>query len=506
MPHQDLVLGLDVGTTNIKCLAVDSDGRIVAQGVEQTPRSHPRPGWTDFEPGPIWDAACQAIRAVVSQLERPETVKGIAVSSMAESIVPIDSHGQPLASAIAWFDLRTTTEYQWLCDHIGYDRLFNVSGLNPDPMFSLCKILWTRNNNGVAFEKARWWLLMADYVAFCLCGVPATDPSLACRTLAYDVHQRAWSTDLLEAAGVDPSCFPPVRQSGTALGCITPSAAKRTSLPETAVVSVGLHDHISGAFAAGGLGAGVLLDSIGTSESLNTVFQKPIFDKRVAEHGLAHGAIWIDQPIYYLTGGMQTAGAAVEWFHRELGGKAGIAELVEEAKSASESVPIFLPHLVRSLTPFPDPQAAGAFVGIKSNSTRGAMFRAILEGLAFEARAIADAMVTIGGLPQFEKILTIGTSSENRLLTQIKANVYGVPIHVNPVREAVGFGSALLAGIGCGMFATPSAAVQAAHREEIVVEPEPVRSEKLQAAYQEIYRDLYQQLRPAHHRLYAARQ
>jgi xylulokinase len=505
MPQQDLVLGLDVGTTNIKCLAVDSTGKIVAQAAEPTPRSHPRPGWTDFEPGPIWDAACRAIRAVVSQIERPDLIKGVAVSSMAESIVPIDSQGQPLAPAIAWFDLRTTAEYQWICEQVGYETLFNVSGINPDPMFSLCKILWIRNNNRAAFEKARWWLLMADYIAFCLCEVPATDASLACRTLAYSVHQRAWSTDIIKAAGVDPSGFPPIRQSGTALGRVTPAASKRTNLPETAIVSVGLHDHISGAFATGGLSAGVLLDSIGTSESLNTVFQKPIFDKRVAEHGLAHGAIWIDQPIYYLTGGLQTAGAAVEWFHRELGGKAGIAELVEEAKSASESVPIFLPHLVRSLTPYPDPQAAGAFVGLKSNSTRGAMFRAVLEGLAFEARAIADAMVTIGGLPPFEKILTIGSSSENRFLTQIKADVYGVPIHVNPVREAVGFGSALLAGIGCGMFATPSAAVHAARRDEIVVEPDSECSKKLQATYQEIYRDLYEQLRPAHHRLHAAR-
>jgi sugar (pentulose or hexulose) kinase len=134
------------------------------------------------------------------------------------------------------------------------------------------------------------------------------------------------------------------------------------------------------------------------------------------------------------------------------------------------------------------------------------MFRAVLEGLAFEARAIADAMVAIGGLPQFEKILTIGSSSENWLLTQIKADVYGVPIHVNPVRETVSVGSALLAGIGCGMFSTPSAASQAARREEIIVEPDSERSKRLQATYQEIYRDLYLQLRPAHHRLYVARQ
>jgi xylulokinase len=506
MPQEDLVLGLDVGTTNIKSLALDSDGRIVAQGSEPTPRSHPRSGWTDFEPGPIWDAACQAIRAVVSQLKRPEAIKGIAVSSLAESVVPIDSGGQPLAPAIAWFDLRTTAEYEWICDQVGYETLFEISGLNPDPMFGLCKILWVKNNNRPAFEKARCWLHLADYVAFRLCGVPATDPSLACRTLAYDLHRRVWATEIIEAAGIDRSCFPPVCQSGTALGVITPTSARATNLSETTIVSVGLHDHISGAFAAGGLSAGVLLDSIGTSESLNSVFRKPLSDKRFAAHGLAQGAIWIDEPIYYLTGGLQTAGAAVEWFRRELGGKAGIAELVEEAALADESVPVFLPHLIRSLTPYPDARASGAFVGIRSTTTRGGMFRAVLEGLAFEARAIADAMVTVAGLPPFAKILTIGSSFENRLLTQIKADVCGFPIHVNPVRETASLGAALLAGIGCGMFSSPSAAVQVARREEIIVEPNSERSKRLQGRYDEVYRDLYGQLRTAHHRLHAAGQ
>ena len=504
MPQKDLVLGLDVGTTNIKCLAVDSDGRIVAQGSEPTPRSHPRSGWTDFEPGPIWDSACQAIRAVVAQLEQRDAIKGIAVSSLAESVVPVDSQGQPLAPAIAWFDLRTTAEYEWICSRVGYETLFKISGLNPDPMFGLCKILWVKNHNRAAFEKACCWLHLADYMAFRLCGVPATDPSLACRTLAYDVHRRAWSSEIIEAVDLELSSFPPVRKSGTPLGVITPSSASATTLPKNTVVSVGIHDHISGAFAAGGLSAGVLLDSIGTSESLNSIFQKPLSDQRFAAHGLAQGAIWIEEPIYYLTGGLQTAGAAVEWFRRELGGKAGVAELIEEATSVDDSVPVFLPHLIRSLTPYPDAQASGAFVGIRSTTSRGAMFKAVLEGLAFEARAIADAMVNVGGLPSFQKILTIGSSLENRLLTQIKADVYGFPIQINPVRETVSLGAALLAGIGCGTFSDPSSALDVARREEITVEPNSESSKRLQARYHEVYRDLYSQLRTAHHRLHAA--
>jgi xylulokinase len=506
MPQHDLALGIDVGTTNIKCLALDGDGTIVAQGSEPTPQSHPRPDWTDFEPEPIWEAACRAIASVVCQIENSATIQGIAVSSLAESVVPIDSQGRPLAPAIAWFDLRTIAEYEWLRETVGYETLFKISGLNPDPMFGLCKIIWTRNHDPHTFEKARLWLHLADYIAFRLCGIPATDPSLACRSLAYDLGQGRWSTEILDAVGVSPSSFPPVCKSGSPLGLVTPSTAVATNLPKTTVVSVGIHDHLSGAFAAGGIGTGILFDSIGTSESLNSVFPKPVFDQRIASHGLAQGALWIDEPICYLTGGLQTAGAAMEWFRRELGGKSSIADLVKEAAVAEKAVPVFLPHLIRSLTPHPDPLASGAFVGVRSTTSRGAMFRAVLEGLAFEARAIADAMCTVGGLPPFEKILTIGGSLQNSLLTQIKADVYSFPIKVNPVREAVSLGAALLAGLGCGLFPDPSAAVRVARREEIGIEPNSERSKRLQACYQEVYQDLYWQLRAAHHRLHALAQ
>ena len=503
MPQNDLVLGLDVGTTNLKCLALDSAGTIVAQGSEPTPRSHPHPDWTDFEPEPIWEAACRAIRSVVSQIENPSAIKGIAASSLAESLFPIASGGQPLGPAIAWFDLRTVAEYEWLQERVGYETLFKVTGLNPDPMFGLCKVLWVKNHHPLIFKRAQHWLHLADYVAFRLCGIPATDPSLACRSLAYDLGKANWSSTILEAVGVPPSSFPPVRQSGTPLGLIMPASAAATGLPKTTVVSVGIHDHLSGAFAAGGLGSGVLFDSIGTSESLNTIFPKPVFDQKIAGQGLAQGAVWIDEPTCYLTGGLQTAGSAMEWFRREFGGQASIADLAEEAASALKAIPVFLPHLGRSLTPHPDTQASGAFIGVRSTTTRGAMFRAVLEGLAFEARAIQDAMLTVPGLPAFKKILTIGGSLQNSLLTQIKADAYAFPIRVNPVREAVSMGAALLAGLGCGLFPEPAAAVRVARREEIAVEPDKERSKRLQARYHDVYQDLYGQLRNAHHRLHA---
>jgi xylulokinase len=503
MPHEDVVLGLDVGTTNVKCLALEASGNIIAQASEPTPHFHPRPGWTDFEPGPVWEAACRAIRAVVSQLRHRETVKGIAVSSLAESIIPVDSQGQPLASAIAWFDLRTVEEYEFIRERIGYETLFRVSGITPDPMFSLCKILWIKNHFPEAFRNASCWLQFADYIAFRLCGVAATDPSLACRTLAYDLKRGDWSSEILEPAGVPPSCFPPVRKSGSPLGRVTPSSANATNLPATAVVSVGIHDHLSGAFAAEGLAPAVLFDSIGTSESVIAICEKPVFNDRVATNGLMQGAVWIEEPIYYLTGGLQTAGAAVEWFRRELGGEATTAELVRKAIAVDEPIPLFLPHLTRSQTPHPDPKAAGAFIGIKSTTTQAGMFRAVLEGIAFEARASADAISAVAELPPFERILTIGSSLENRLLAQIKADLHGLPLKINPVRETVSLGAALLAGIGFGVFPDATSAASVARREEISVEPNLENSQRLQALYEQVYRDLYLHLRTAHHRLHA---
>jgi xylulokinase len=504
MSHQNLLLGLDVGTTNIKCLAIDDSGAILAEAAVPTPASHPQPGWTDFEPGPIWQTACRAIQLVVSKLPSGDSVKGIAVGSVAESLVPVGADGEPLASAIAWFDTRTASQYDWLCQRVGYDRLFEMSGLNPDPMFGICKALWLRQHNPSAFQKTRYWLHLADYIAFRLSGVPATDPSLACRTLAYNIRRGVWDKELLNDAGMDPASFPPILKSGTALGPVTESAAAATTLPRTAIVSVGVHDHVGGAFAASGLSKEVLVDSIGSSEMLLSVSDQASLDPAIAQHGMAQGAVWIDRPIYYLTGGIFTAGSAIDWFRRELGGNANFEDLTHEAAKVECDTLIFLPHLVRSLTPYPDTQVSGAFIGLNPTTSRGHMFRAVLEGIAFEARGIVDAMVTIAGQVRPTQIITIGATLQNRLLAQIKADIFGSKLMINPIRETVSFGAALVAGLGSGVFTDASQAVSVARRHEIRLDPDQERSKRLIARYEEVYRDLFLTLQSVNHRLNAA--
>ena len=393
MSSPELILGFDVGTTNLKCLAVDTAGTIVAQASEPTPHAHPRAGWTDFEPVPMWEAICRIIRAVVAKVPHRDAIKGITATSVAESLVPIGAGGQPLGPAIAWFDLRTAPEERWIVEKFGFKTLFDITGVNSDPMFGLCKVLWAKKHQPSVFQAAKHWLHMADYVASRLCGVPATDPSLASRTLAYDLRRGQWSEELLEGCGVPPATFPPIHRSGSALGTLTTTAAAETNLPSHTVVSVGIHDHLGGALAVGGLNPAALFDSIGTTESINRLISAPIMDPRIPEKGLAQGAVWTGpQPACFITGGLQTAGAAVEWFRREVAdGTTDMEALAKEAAEATGAIPVFLPHLTRSLTPHPDIEAAAAFIGIKSTTPRRALYRAVLEGLAFEARAIADA-------------------------------------------------------------------------------------------------------------------
>jgi len=248
-----------------------------------------------------------------------------------------------------------------------------------------------------------------------------------------------------------------------------------------------------------GLAKEVLTDSLGTSATVLAIADQPNFSRSLPDHGLAQGAVWIDEPVFYLTGGLFTAGAAIEWFQQQLGGKADFATLTAEAAGTDHAVPIFLPHLVRSLTPFPDAHAAGAFVGLRATTTRAAMFRAVLEGIAFEERAILEAMETVAGLPRPKEIVTIGIPMQNRLLAQIKADVYGSRLKISPVREAVALGVALMAGIGAGVYPSGSAAAAAVRQEEICLEPE--QAEDLEARYA-VYRDLFSQLQSANHRLY----
>ncbi|MGH3144437.1 MAG: FGGY-family carbohydrate kinase, partial [Rubrobacter sp.] len=320
MTSEPLLIGADVGTTNIKVLAFDRSGRAVARASSSTPTSYPRPGRAHHDPEDLWAAFAKTLREVTDRLGDPRRVAGIAVASLAEAAVPLDDQGRPTHDIIAWFDGRSGPQAERLDREIGRDRLFALSGLSLQPIFGLCKLLWLQENEPDAFSRTATWLNVADYVAFRLSGVPATDYSLASRTLALDLRRLEWAGDLLEEVGVPPGIFAPLLQGGSRLGSVTPEAAKATGLPQSAGVAVGGHDHVCGALAVGVTEAGTMLNSLGTAEAIFLPLERPLTDPEVGHQGYAQGAHVAGQ--YYVFGGQYTSGASVEWFRDALGGGA----------------------------------------------------------------------------------------------------------------------------------------------------------------------------------------
>jgi xylulokinase len=496
---EPLLLGLDIGSTNIKAAVFDRRGREVAVASRAMRTHYPRPGWARYDVAELWGETVAAIRDALARLEPVQVVEiaGVACASVGESGVPLDADGEPTYDAIAWFDTRTQVQTDRLEATIGRDALFGVTGLALKPIWSLCKLLWLREHEPEAFQRTIRWLNVADYVAYRFCGVGATDHSLASRTLAYDIRARRWSESLLADVAVPIDLWAPLVESGTALGRVTRRAAAETGLPTSTVVAAGGHDHVVGALAAGVIQPGRLLNSLGTAEAQILPVARPILDPRMGEAGYTQGA-HVVPGLAYVLGGQHTAGAALDWARDVLG--ASHAALLAEA----ESVPpgslgaAFLPDLRLASPPATDHRARGAWVGLSTDATRGALYRAVLEGLAFGSRTCLTGLLDHIGEQLPDEIIAIGGGTRNQLLMQIKATILNRPFVIADVTEATALGAAILAGIGAGVYRDAVDAFGTLQLSHSRVEPTIDDVARYNRLYESMYRHVAPTLRPLH--------
>ncbi len=502
MTAEPLLVGADVGTTNIKVVAFDSSGQPVAHASTPTPTHYPRPGRAHYDPEELWRSFVMSVRRVTDGLDDASRIAGLAVASMGEAAVPLDADGQPTHNIIAWFDGRAQPQAERLDHAFGRDHLFGVTGLSLQPIFGLCKLLWLKENEPEAFGRTASWLNVADYIAFRLSGAPATDYSLASRTLALDLHRLRWAQELLHEANISPALFAPLRPSGSLLGGVTPEAAAATGLPGSVKVAVGGHDHVCGALAVGVTEPGTMLNSLGTAEAIFLPLEHPLTDPEVGHQGYTQGAHVAGQ--YYVFGGQYTSGASVEWFRSALGDRASYETLIAEA----EKVPpgslgtFFLPHLRLANPPYDDPRSRGAFVGLSTDVKRGALFRAVLEGLAFDSRNSLEPLLVHSGVEKLRAIYAIGGGTQNRLLMRIKATVLNQTVTVVGVEEATSLGAAILGGIGAGVYADIPSALKELRYAETPVEPVPDQAPLYDAFFHQVYRQIYPSLRNVHHAIH----
>jgi xylulokinase len=433
------------------------------------------------------------MNAVERSGKKSSRVRAISVASVGESGVPLDDKGDPTFHALAWYDSRTQDQFSRLERSIGLATLAKRTGLNPEPNLGIFKLLWLKENQPEAYTRTTRWLHLADYINYRLSGHIGTDYSLACTTFALDLHHRRWADDLLLELGIAPKLFAPLVRNGSPLGKILPKAALEAGLPDDVLVVVGGHDHVCGAVAAGGLVPGTMLDSIGTAEAILFALDRPVADPN--RLGYQQGILFADRPIYYIVGWLYSVGASIEWFMKLIRDQVDYAVITAEAQavSATSQGVGFLPHLYSSSSPAPDVHARGAFIGLSQATTRGVLFRAILEGLAYEAKQVRDGLLAFPEIGAQNGIRVIGGSVQNDLFMRIKASIYGQPISVTKVSEACSLGAALLAGSGAGFYRNLEEASKSVDLGLQTVEPNKDWTD----VYAEYFNNVYSRFRPS---------
>jgi xylulokinase len=485
------LIGIDCGSQSIRAIAFDSRGRRLAGAARSTPIKRGDSGG-EYDPDAIFAEVLAVLREVASALaDRP--VAGIAVASIGESCVLLDETGKALAPSIAWFDRRTEPQARRIAEAVGPDRIFAITGHTAEPIMTLFKLAWMREHWPEPFRRAARILLMADWIAFRLSGVAATDDSLASRTQYFAVHERTWSETLIGLVGIGSDRLPPLQASGSPLGPVRTELLLETGLAGAPIVGVGGHDHVVGLFAAGITAPGTMLDSLGTAEALLLATAATLADPELQRRGYFQGAITTNRELSFVGAGIATSGGAMEWCRHLLGGVAHATIIAEaEAVPPGSRGVVFLPDLVNSPPPVPDPASRGAFVGLTTAADRGTMYRAVLEGIAMQARVIADGMAGLSGVTPASAIRVIGGGSRNRLLLRIKANAFARPLTVVEEPEATALGAALLGGVAAGIYRDLDEALAGLDRREHIVEPDGEA-----VFYDELRTRVFEQLQPA---------
>lgn len=495
-------LGIDIGTSGTKTLAIDAKGKILAEATAEYPLHHPKPLWSEQDPEDWWTATVKTVRAVVKRAKlKPADVKAIGLSGQMHGSVFLDKRDKVIRRALLWNDQRTAAE----CAEIersagGRDKLIGMVANPALTGFTAPKILWLRNHEPKNFDRTRKVLLPKDEIRRRLAGEYATEASDASGTLLLDVAQRQWSRPLLSKLELDAALLPTCYESEQATGKLTRETARLLGLSTDCLVVGGAGDCAAGAVGNGIVTTGALSTSIGTSGVMFVHSDQVQIDPQGRLHTFCHAV----HGEWHMMGVNLSSGACLQWFRNTLC-QAEIAAAKKAKREpyelltaeAAQVVPgsqglFFLPYLAGERTPHADPHARGCFVGLTLSHSRGHMVRAVLEGVTY---AMRDSLAIIQqlGVP-VKQIRASGGGSRSPLWRQIQADVFGQKVVTLNAEQGPAFGVALLAAVGAGAYKNVAEACQATIR---VVDETPVNrsAAKVYDAAFPVYQQLYRSLK-----------
>jgi xylulokinase len=439
------ILAHDLGTTGNKASLFDDQGQLIAGHTEHYAVQYAQAGWAEQDPLDWWRAVTTSTRALLAATRSdPADIAAVTFSGQMMGIVPIDAGGQPLRSAIIWADQRAVAEANTIEARCGPDNIYRRTGHRVSSAYLAAKILWVKQHQPDLYRQTKKFLCAKDFIGFKLTGKCATDYSDASGSNLFDLTQRTWSTDLIEALGLDVNTLPEVHASTDILGAVTREASEATGLKIGTLVVIGGGDGACATAGAGVIAPGDAYCNIGSSAWISFASTAPLFDPQQRTFTFHH----LHPQLFTPMGTMQAAGGARDWL-KQLSGEVSDAELAQ-VPAGCDGV-LFLPYLIGERSPWWNPQTRGAFVGLTMNHSRAALARAVLEGVAFNLRLILDALESQGAI--LPAIRLIGGGAQSIVWQQILADVFNRSIHLLDLSsEASSWGAAVAGGIGVGVY------------------------------------------------------
>jgi xylulokinase len=491
------VLGLDISTTATKAVLLDADGAIAATAASEYSSDMPQPLWSEQDPRNWWDGTIEAVRGALAQAPLSgKDVEAVGLAGQMHGLVLLDSADEVLRPAILWNDQRTAAECDVIRETVGAERLIAITGNDALPGFTAPKLLWVRRHEPEVWSRIAHVLLPKDHVRFRLSGDRATDRADAAGTLLLDLAARDWSPEMLGALEIDPSWLPKTSEGPEVTGVVSEEAGAATGLrPGTPIVAGG-GDQAAAAVGVGAVERGVVSLSLGTSGVVFATTDGPVTEPRGRLHAFCHAV----PGRWHMMGVMLSAAGSLRWFRDALAPGVEFSALVDEAGAvpAGSDGLLFLPYLTGERTPYPDPLARGAFVGLTVHHGRPHLTRSVLEGVAFGLRDSLELMRATGVMGSTQ-IRATGGGSTSPLWRQILADVLGSSVVTTSTSEGAAQGAAMLAAVGSGWFPSVEAACDAFVRLGEAVDPSPDAPRYLDAY--DRYRELYPALAPTFHRL-----
>jgi xylulokinase len=450
MADEKLLLGLDISTTGAKALLIDAKGNVVSSATTPLTLSTPRPLWSEQDPLEWWAGISDSIQDALARAGADgSVVAAVGLTGQMHGLVMLDEDGDVLRPAILWNDQRTGPQCDEIRERVGKERLIQITGNDALTGFTAPKILWVQENEPEIYERTRHILLPKDYIRYRLTGEYAVDRAGGSGTILFDLKERTWSSEVCDALDIPAEWLPPTYEGPQITGQVSAGAADETGLAAGTPVVGGGGDQAAQAVGVGAVEPGIIALTLGTSGVVFATTEEPLVEPEGRLHAFCHAV----PGHWHFMGVMLSAAGSLQWYRDTFAPEAEFDSLTLEAASippGSEGL-LFLPYLTGERTPYPDPLARGAWVGLTTRHERAHVSRSVLEGVAF---GIKDSFTLIqeAGLGGIRQVRISGGGSKSPTWRQIIADVLDVELVTVNTTEGAAFGAALLAGVGAGMY------------------------------------------------------